>query len=59
MIKKLKEKLKKEGRSLRWFHGNYFQRSKLTYNAVTLQLNGYAQISDKVKKSVNKYLSEK
>jgi len=61
MVKRLKDKLKKDGRTLRWFHLNYFKkrRSTLTYNAVALQLNGYVQINDRVKKAINKYLSVK
>ena len=59
MIKELKSKLKKEGRSLRWFHDTYFKRRKLTYNAVALQLNGYVVLSEAVKKAIQKYLEAK
>jgi hypothetical protein len=52
----LQKKLKQEGRSLRWFHKKYI--SAITYNALALQLNGYAVICDEAKKAVDKYLKE-
>lgn len=42
---------------MRWFQRKYV--SELSYNALALQLNGYATISEKVRKAVNDYLSEK
>ena len=56
MSKKLKEKLKKEGRSLRWFHSEFFRAQGLSYNAMALQLNGYVNLSHPVKKAIVKYL---
>ena len=56
MSKELKEKLKKEGRSLRWFHTNFFGAQGLTYNAMALQLNGYVALSQPLKKAIVKYL---
>jgi len=56
MKAQLQEKLKSEGRSLRWFHETYIP--SLTYNAVALQLNGYAAISDELRKAVGKYLKD-
>jgi len=55
MKDKLSQKLKKEGRSLRWFHSEYLKKI-LTYNALALQLNGYANICEEVKYAVNTYL---
>lgn len=55
MKEKLQKKLKEEGRSFRWFHKNYL-KSRITYNAMALQLNGYAVICDAVKDAVNEYL---
>jgi len=54
MKDKLQKKLKKEGRSLRWFHENYVPG--ITYNAMALQLNGYAVICEDVRSGVNEYL---
>jgi len=51
---KLQEKLKEEGRSLRWFHREYIKG--ITYNAMALQLNGYAVISTHLKQSIRKYM---
>jgi len=56
MKDKLQFKLKFEGRSLRWFHREYV--SEMTYNALALQLNGYALISEQAKNAVKKYLDE-
>lgn len=56
MKEKLQTKLKSEGRSMRWFHKNYIP--DMTYNAIALQLNGYAVICENVRKAVNKYLND-
>lgn len=56
MKTKLQEKLKLEGRSMRWFHKTYIKN--LTYNALALQLNGYAPISEEAKKAIEKYLKD-
>lgn len=59
MKDKLQSKLKTEGRSLRWFHITYLLNEKgITYNAMALQLNGYALICDDVKKAINQYLAD-
>ncbi len=57
MKTQLNEKLKLEGRSLRWFHENYVP--SLSYNAIALQLNGYSNISRELKDAVNNYLDGK
>jgi len=56
MKEKLQKKLKNEGRSLRWFHRNYI--SEISYNAMALQLNGYAVICNEARRAINKYLLE-
>jgi hypothetical protein len=58
-IQKFKEKLKDDGRSLRWFHDRYLsEKSHCTYNAMSLQLNGYANVRSDVKEAVEQYLKE-
>ena len=41
---------------MRWFQKTYIP--DMTYNAIALQLNGYAVICDDVRKAVNKYLND-
>jgi len=55
-IKKLKEHLKRDGRTLKWFHETYFKRRKLSYNALMLQLNGYVMLSKAAQIIITKYL---
>jgi len=57
MKEQLQQKLKLEGRSLRWFHRQYV--NNITYNAMALQLNGYAGICEDVKNAVRSYLNGK
>ena len=46
----LKEKLKSNGQSLKWFYDSYIKDSTgLTYSYFMSQLNGFAPLSDKVK----------
>ena len=57
LIPEFKLALQQNGQSLRWFHKNHIEKPlKMSYNAFTLQLNGYAKVSDKVKKSMQAYL---
>ena len=59
---KFKAKLKKKGQSLKWFHGEYFERfkrNKLSYHAVSKQVNGYTGLSKIVKQKMEKYMGEK
>lgn len=58
MEKELKEKLKQEGRSLKWFHAQYVSILELSYNAMALQLNGYSAMQEKLKSVILKYLKE-
>lgn len=59
IVHKLKDKLKKEGRSLKWFHSAYIEKQvKITYNALALQLNGYAMLSEDVTQAIRLFLKD-
>ena len=59
MVAKLKEKLKKNGQSLKWFYDSHIkEKTHLTYGGFCHQLNGYAPISGEVKKVIEIFLGE-
>ena len=59
MVKNFKEKLKQDGRSLKWFHDTYIKNEiGITYNAFALQLNGYVVVKNKVKIIISEYLEQ-
>lgn len=55
-IEQFKEKLKDEGRKIKWFSDNYLP--DLSYTALSQQINGFTKLSDKTEAAVDKYLSE-
>lgn len=56
-VKKFKNKLFNDGRTLRWFYLSFIKcRTKLGYSGFTSQLNGYAPISNKVRDIILKYM---
>lgn len=58
--KKFKDKLKKDGRSLKWFYDNHIKGSNvdLTYSGFTSQLNDYAPVSEEVEIKLSQYLKK-
>ena len=56
LIVKFRKKLKEDGRTLRWFHQNYFE--DISYMSFIQQMNGYYAISDDVKEAIKKYLED-
>lgn len=56
MTTKLMQKLKKEDRSIEWFHEKYVKRKLLSYKAFVLQLSGVEPMHESVEKIVEKYL---
>jgi|GEM_PF-3439430 hypothetical protein len=57
MIKKLREKLSYDERSLKWFH-KYYIGSECKYGYFIRQINIPDSIQDNVKRAIKKYLSE-
>jgi len=59
MIEGFKEKLKENGQSLKWFYDKAIKdKCGIGYSGLTAQLNGYAPISDEVKKEIKSYMGE-
>ena len=58
MIDKFRKRMKKEGRSFRWFWQNNLD-NKLTYPYFIIQLNDQDRMQDAVKDAIKKYLSAK
>lgn len=59
MAENFKNTLKENGQNLKWFFDRYINPDKdidLSYSGFTAQLNGYAPISENVKKHINTYL---
>ena len=57
MIDKLREKLRSEGRSVRWFLLNYLPDSK--YFTVMKEINKFVPLKIETEKAIKKYLGEK
>lgn len=56
MIEKLRNTLKDEGRSVKWFYLKYIkQQTGLSYTGLANQLNGYANLSLSVQDGILKY----
>ena len=54
-----KEKLKKDGRSLKWFYDLYVRdQLKITYVYMTSQLNGFSTLTDDLKNIIESYGAE-
>jgi hypothetical protein len=58
MITKLLKKLKKENRSIKWFHNKFVKKKLLSYKTFVLQVSGVEPMHESVSKIVGKYLSE-
>ena len=56
LVRKFREKLKEEGRTLRWFHQSNFRT--MSYMSFIQQVNGYYTISDTVLDAIKNYLAE-
>lgn len=56
MIKKLRAKIKKEGRSLKWFVAKYL--SNYHYQTIMQQVNGFSKLQDYTIKAIEKYMGE-
>lgn len=55
-IELFKEKLRNEGRTIKWFSDNYLP--DLSYPALSQQINGFTRLSDKTESAIDKYLAE-
>jgi len=55
MIEKFREKLKKNGQSMTWFHRTYL-RKKCTYTYFNQQVNDPDRLQEVTKKAIEKYL---
>ena len=59
MIEIFKKSLKKDGRSIKWFYDTKIKNIvDIGYSGLTAQLNGYANLSEDVKKEIETYISE-
>ena len=51
--------MKKDGRTLKWFHQKYLGDTDMTYNAMALQLNRISQnISPELQSAMLKYTAD-
>ena len=57
MTEKLRAKLKKEGRTFRWFLSEYLPDKY--YSTFMLQINGFTNLQPDVEKAIEKYLKDK
>jgi hypothetical protein len=60
MVKDFKEKLKKNGQTLKWFYDYFKVKDKVNigYPGFCHQLNGYAPLSSDTKKVINEYMED-
>lgn len=58
MIDKFRKKMKKDGRSLKWFHREYVSKVLLSYNYFIMQLSGNAKMHESVEKIIKAYMKE-
>ena len=58
MIEEFREKMKKDGRSLKWFHENYVKLILSSYQYFIMQLCGNATMHEDVEKIIKKYMAE-
>ena len=56
MIKEMKAKISKEGRTFKWFVKKYLPDRY--YGTVMLMLNDYAKLQPDVEKAIEKYLKD-
>ena len=57
MIRKLKVKLLKEGRTYKWFIKTYL--SEYSYNKIMSQINGFTSMHNYLKEAIGLYLEDK
>ena len=57
MIRKLKRKIKEEGRTLKWFINKYLPDHN--YSTVMLQINEFSGLQDYTKEAIIEYLEDK
>ena len=55
LIGEFKAKMKKEGRSYRWFHREFL--SGITYSYFIIQLNDDDKLQDSIKDSISKFIN--
>jgi len=58
MIEKFRAKMKKDGRSLVWFHKNYVKKELYSYVYFCMQLSGNAPMHDSIEQIIKKYMAE-
>jgi len=59
MIKKFREKLEKNGQSLKWFHREKIKPvCDVSYSAFIQQINEFASLNIEVKKEIEKFLDK-
>jgi hypothetical protein len=58
MIDKFREKLKKDGRSVKWFHANYIKQVLNSYPYFIIQLSDTDRMHEDVEKIIKKYMAE-
>jgi len=56
MIKKFREKLKEDGRSLVWFYKKYLSGSYRNYISFAQQAGGFSTLQEDVEEAIKKYL---
>jgi len=56
LAKKLTDKLKKEGRSKKWFISKYFPNK--VYNTINMQLLGYNKLKNETLNAIKNYLEQ-
>jgi hypothetical protein len=61
MIKQFREKLEKNGQSLKWFHRENIWTNPscdVSYSAFIQQINDFASLNPEVEKEIKKYLEK-
>lgn len=56
MIKKFKEKLKYDGKTIKWFIQKYLPDVK--YHTFVSQINGFAPLNKRYREKIQEYLEE-
>jgi len=57
MIDRFRKRLRKEGRSLKWWHKTYLK--DISYHYFVIQLNEPERMQDNITKAIQKYLDDK
>ena len=58
VLKEFRKRMRKEGRSLKWFHKNYVKQVLNSYNYFIMQLSGNAVMHDSVYDIIKDYMAE-